>query len=154
MAFPELSERLAEVRGRIARAAARGGHVQEVRLVAVTKTHGPEAVEAAWAAGITDVGENKVQEATGKMDALADAPCTRGGIRWHLIGHLQSNKAKALPRFALFHALDRDGLVEAARDVALRSGRALEVLVQVNVSGEETKGGYAPAQLPALAERL
>lgn len=154
MAFPDLLARVAEVRGRIAEARARGGHGQEVRLIAVTKTHGPEAVEAAWAAGITDVGENKVQEATTKMDALVDAACTRGGVRWHLIGHLQTNKAKALPRFSLFHALDRDGLVDAAREVAAKVGQVLEVLVQVNVSGEDSKGGYAPAQLPALADRL
>ncbi len=154
MDFPGLPERVAEARGRIEAAARRGGHGQAVRLVAVTKTHGPEAVEAAWAAGITDVGENKVQEALGKMDALAGAPCTAGGIRWHLIGHLQTNKAKALPRFALLHSLDRDGLVEAARGAAQKAGRALEVLVQVNVSGEGTKGGYAPAEVPALAARL
>jgi pyridoxal phosphate enzyme (YggS family) len=154
MGFPDLSSRLTEVRGRIADAVKRGGHGQAVRLVAVTKTHGPDAVEAAWASGITDVGENKVQEATRKQDALANAECTRGGIRWHLIGHLQSNKAKALPRFALFHALDRDGLVDAAADVAEKSGSTLEVLVQVNVSGEESKGGYSPAKLSALADRL
>ncbi|MFM8909003.1 MAG: YggS family pyridoxal phosphate-dependent enzyme, partial [Gemmatimonadota bacterium] len=93
--FPELPARVAEIRGRIAAAVARGGHAQDVRLIAVTKTHGPEAVEAAWAAGITDVGENKVQEALGKQEALADVPFTRAGVRWHLIGHLQSNKAKA-----------------------------------------------------------
>lgn len=154
MAFPDLNARIAEVRGRIADAVARGGHGQAVRLIAVTKTHGPEAVEAAWAGGITDVGENKVQEAVGKMEALAGSAAERGGLRWHLIGHLQTNKAKALPRFALFHALDRDGLVEAARDVAVKDGKALEVLVQVNVSGEASKGGYAPAMVPALAERL
>jgi len=154
MGFQDLPGRVADVRDRIAQAAARGGHAQAVRLVAVTKTHGPDAVEAAWAAGITDVGENKVQEATGKMEALANAACTTGGIRWHLIGHLQSNKAKALVRFALFHALDRDGLVDAVNDVAVKQERALEVLVQVNVSGEESKGGFAPARLPALAARL
>lgn len=154
MGFPGLPDRVAEVRERIAAAARRGGHGQAVRLVAVTKTHGPEAVEAAWAAGITDVGENKVQEAVAKMDALAGAPCTTGGIRWHLIGHLQTNKAKALPRFALFHALDRDALVDAARQVAVKAGRAIEVLVQVNVSGEESKGGYAPGSIAALAARL
>ena len=154
MDFPGLHERVAEVRERISGAVRRGGHGQSVRLIAVTKTHGPEAVEAAWAEGITDVGENKVQEAAGKMDALAGAPCTTGGIRWHLIGHLQTNKAKALPRFALFHALDRDGLVDAARAVAEKAGTALDVLVQVNVSGEASKGGYAPAEVPALAARL
>jgi PLP dependent protein len=154
MDFPDLQARVAEVRGRIAEAVTRGGQGQEVRLIAVTKTHGPDAVEAAWAAGIADVGENKVQEAVRKMDALAGSAAERGGVRWHLIGHLQTNKAKALPRFALFHALDRDGLVEAARDVAAKEATALEVLVQVNISGEESKGGYAPGSIPALAERL
>lgn len=154
MDFPGLTDRVVEVRARIADAVRRGGHGQAVRVIAVTKTHGPSAVEEAWAAGITDVGENKVQEAVAKMDALAGAPCTTGGIRWHLIGHLQTNKAKALPRFALFHALDRDGLVDAARAVAVKAAQPLEVLVQVNVSGEGSKGGYAPAEVPALAVRL
>lgn len=154
MVFPELAQRVTDIRGRIAEAVARGGHGQSVRLVAVTKTHGPEAVEAAWAAGITDVGENKVQEAVAKQDALAGAACTQGGIRWHLIGHLQSNKAKALPRFALFHALDRDSILEAAADVARKAAAPIAVLLQVNVSGEGTKGGYAPAEVPAVAAKL
>ncbi|MFN0099835.1 MAG: YggS family pyridoxal phosphate-dependent enzyme [Gemmatimonadaceae bacterium] len=154
MAFPDLHERVTEVRGRIAHAAQRGGHGQAVRLVAVTKTHGPEAVEAAWAAGITDVGENKVQEASQKQDALAGSQTVGAGLRWHLIGHLQSNKAKALARFDLFHALDRDSLVDAVRAVGAKLGRPVPVLVQVNVSGEETKGGFAPAQIGALADRL
>jgi len=154
MDFPELPERLAEVRGRIAQAAARGGHGQQVRVIAVTKTHGPEAVEAAWAAGITDVGENKVQEALGKQDALKGSAADLGGVRWHLIGHLQTNKAKSLPRFALCHAMDRDGLVDAARDAGRKAGKPVEVLVQVNVSGEESKGGFGPPVLAALADRL
>ncbi len=154
MDFPELPARFAEVRGRIAQAVARGGHHQPVRVIAVTKTHGPEAVEAAWAAGITDVGENKVQEAVAKQDALVGSEAERGGVSWHLIGHLQSNKAKSLTRFALFHGLDRDGLVDAARDAAQKGGRSIEVLVQVNVSGEESKGGFAPSALAALAARL
>jgi pyridoxal phosphate enzyme (YggS family) len=162
--FPELPARVAEIRGRIAEAVARGGHAQAVRLIAVTKTHGPEAVAAAWAAGITDVGENKVQEAIGKQEALADAPCTRGGVRWHLIGHLQSNKAKALPHFALFHALDRESILVAADAVGCKATavigaganvvvapQPLHVLLQVNISGEDTKGGYALADVPAVA---
>ncbi|MFM2140463.1 MAG: hypothetical protein RLZZ25_728 [Gemmatimonadota bacterium] len=152
-AFPEVAARVAEIRGRIAAAVARGGHRQAVRLIAVTKTHGPEAVEAAWAAGLTDVGENKVQEALGKQEALRDAPCTRGGIRWHLIGHLQSNKAKALPHFALFHALDRESILAAA-DAVGRKAHPLPVLLQVNISGEATKGGYALADVAGVAERL
>lgn len=154
MHFSDLPERIADVRGRIAAASARGGRSQEVRIVAVTKTHGSDAVLAAHAAGISDVGENKVQEAAGKLDEIEALGEAGRGIRWHLIGHLQTNKAKALTRFALFHALDRDGLVTAADVVGRRAGKAIDVLVQVNVSGEESKGGYALPALPALAERL
>ena len=154
MDFPELPERLAEVRGRIAQAVVRGGHGPLVRLIAVTKTHGPEAAEAAWFAGISDVGENKVQEALNKQDALAGSEAAREGLTWHLIGHLQSNKARSLTRFALFHALDRDGLVDAVRGVAQKAGKPIGVLVQVNVSGEESKGGFQPGELDALAARL
>ena len=154
MHFSDLPERIADVRGRIAAALARGGRSHEVRIVAVTKTHGSDAVLAAYAAGISDVGENKVQEAAGKLDEIEALGEAGRGIRWHLIGHLQTNKAKALTRFALFHALDRDGLVSAADAVGRRAGKAIDVLVQVNVSGEESKGGYALPALPALAERL
>lgn len=154
MDFPKLPERLVEVRGRIAQAAARGGHAQSVRVIAVTKTHGPDAVEAAWFAGIADVGENKVQEALHKQDALARSEAVRAGVAWHLIGHLQTNKARSLSRFTLFHGLDRDGLVDAARDAARKAGKPIGVLVQVNVSGEESKGGFAPSALHELAARL
>ncbi len=154
MAFSDLPDRVAAVRAQIEAAARRGGHGQQVRLVAVTKTHGPEAVEAAWAAGIEDVGENRVQEALPKQQALKDSEATRGGIRWHLIGHLQTNKAKALPDFTLLHSLDRDGLVEAVDAVGLRQASPIAVLVQVNVSGEGTKGGYALPTLEPLADRL
>ncbi len=136
------------MRERIAAARARGGHGQEVTLVAVTKTHGPEAVEAAWAAGVADVGENKVQEAEGKMAAVT-AP-----VRWHLIGHLQRNKAKHALNFALVHSLDSERLAQALHDAAVQKGVTLEVLLQVNVSGEATKGGIAPADVAAVAERL
>lgn len=152
MHFSDLPERLAAVRDRIERAVARGGHGQGVRIVAVTKTHGPEAIEAAVAAGIADIGENKVQEAAGKQDAIGESLAAK--VRWHLIGHLQSNKAKSLTRFALFHALDRDGLVEAVDKVGRNVSRAVPALVQVNVSGEATKGGYAPASLEAVGARL
>ncbi len=151
MRFPDLASRVAEVRGLVAAAAARGGHGQDVRIVAVTKTHGPEAVEAAVAAGIVDIGENKVQEAVRKQDAVSASVGSQ--VRWHLIGHLQSNKAKALPRFTLFHALDRESIVAAADKVG-REISPIPVLVQVNVSGEASKGGFAPAEMDALAARL
>lgn len=154
MEFPELTQRLAEVRGRIAEARGRGGHGQDVRIIAVTKTHGEAAVREAAAAGITDVGENKVQEALGKQDALVASGRMPAGLSWHLIGHLQTNKAKALPQFALFHALDRGRLADAASAVAVKQGVTLDVLMQVNVAGEETKGGYAPAEVAREADRL
>src|SRR5688572_2560374 len=147
MPFLDLADRVREVRERIDAAVRRGGHGQQVTLVAVTKTHGPDALQAAWDAGLRDVGENKVQEALDKMDAL---PLP---FRWHLIGHLQRNKVKHLTRFHLLHALDRAQLADAVSaqgDVQ----HPRDVLVQVNVVGEESKGGYPPAALRAEADRL
>ena len=148
MPVPALPARVAAVRARIAAAVARGGHRQEVTLVAVTKTYGPDAVHAAWAAGVNDVGENRVQEALGKIEAV-DVP-----VRWHLIGHLQRNKAKALDHFALFHALDSARLADAVCAVGVARERAVDALVQVNASGEQSKGGFSPDELRAEAERL
>lgn len=153
MGFPGLVQRVGTIRGEIAEAVRRGGQGQEVRLVAVTKTHGPDAVTAAWDAGITDVGENKVQEALRKQEALAEAG-TLPPVRWHLIGHLQTNKVKALPQFGLFHALDRPKLADAAAAMATREDITLDVLMQVNIVGEETKGGYELAAVAGEAERL
>ncbi len=143
-----VGERVAEVRDRIAMARSRGGFAQDVTLIAVTKTHGPEAVVAAWKAGVTDVGENKVQEAESKMTSVS-VP-----VRWHLIGHLQRNKAKSATRFALVHSLDSQRLAESLSATAEASGRRLDVLVQVNVSEEATKYGFATDEIPALADRL
>ncbi len=154
MDFPGLNERVAQIRGDIADAVRRGGHGQSVRLIAVTKTHGPEAVLAAAAAGITDVGENKVQEALAKQEALTSAGTMPTGLTWHLIGHLQTNKVKALPHFGLFHALDRAKLADEAAAMASKRGTTLDVLLQVNVVGEETKGGFALDDVAAEAERL
>ena len=148
MPFPELRERVAEVRDRIAGAVARGGHGQQVTIVAVTKTFGPEAPMAAHAVGLTDVGENKVQEALGKMPEVGVS------LRWHLIGHLQRNKVKALEHFVLFHAVDSARLADAVAADAEKRGRPAEVLVQVNASGEETKGGFEVEALSAEAGRL
>src|SRR5439155_25263782 len=99
MHFQALPERVTEIRQKIGAAVSRGGHGQRVRIVAVTKTHGPEAVTAALAAGLNEIGENKVQEAIGKQDVLGTAGA---GATWHLIGHLQRNKVKVLDRFSLF----------------------------------------------------
>ncbi len=117
-------------------------------MIAVTKTHGPEAVGAALACGIRDVGENKVQEALGKMQE------TSPDARWHLIGHLQRNKAKAAPHFAMVHSLDSTRLADALDAAAAQAGHALDVLVQVNVAGESQKSGVAPSEVEALATHL
>ncbi|HKG95573.1 MAG TPA: YggS family pyridoxal phosphate-dependent enzyme [Gemmatimonadaceae bacterium] len=148
MPFPDLAQRLADIRGRIDAAVRRGGHGQEVTIVAVTKTHGPEAVRAVWELGVRDVGENKVQEALAKMDAV-DVP-----VHWHLIGHLQRNKAKQVDRFALVHSLDSARLADAMDRIGVDRGRAVDVLVQVNPAGEATKGGFSPDELRAEGERL
>jgi PLP dependent protein len=151
MPFPDLPDRLREVRERIGAAVQRGGHGQTVTIVAVTKTHGPDAVQAAWDSGLTDVGENRVQEALPKMDALAPLLVP---VRWHLIGHLQRNKVKALPRFDLLQSLDSSRLADAVGELGVASGRPIPALLQVNVVGEETKGGFARLDWAAEAERL
>ncbi len=148
MPFPDLLERLREVRDRIDAATSRGGHGQTVTIVAVTKTHGPDAVQAAIDAGLGDVGENRVQEALPKMEAITSP------VRWHLIGHLQRNKVKSLPRFDLLHSLDSSRLADAVHEVGRSEGRPIRVLAQVNVVGEETKGGFEPNEWDAEAERL
>jgi pyridoxal phosphate enzyme (YggS family) len=142
MPFSDVNERLTEIRGLIADAVGRGGHAQAVRIVAVTKTHGPDAVEAVWRAGILDVGENKVQEALDKQDAVNGSQAWAAELRWHLIGHLQRNKVKFLGRFALLHALDSARLADAVHEFGERRGQPVEALLQVNVAGEETKGGF------------
>ncbi|MDQ6737958.1 MAG: YggS family pyridoxal phosphate-dependent enzyme, partial [Gemmatimonadota bacterium] len=148
MHFPNLPDRVAEIRGLIAAAAARGGSGQSVRVIAVTKTHGPEAAIEAWEAGVPDCGENRVQEALGKMDAVG-VP-----VLWHLIGHLQRNKVHELEHFALLHSLDSSRLADAICEFGVRRGRAVDALVQVNTSGEAAKGGFSPEELRAESDRL
>jgi pyridoxal phosphate enzyme (YggS family) len=154
MPFSDLNERVAEIRGLIAGAVGRGGHSQAVRIVAVSKTHGPDAVEAAHRAGILDVGENKVQEALDKQDAVIGSQPWAAEMRWHLIGHLQRNKVKFLDRFSLLHALDSARLADAVHEFGERRGRPVDALLQVNVAGEETKGGFEASDVQIEAERL
>lgn len=144
----DLPARAQEIRQRIAEARDRGGRGQSVRIVAVTKTHGVGAVEAAVRAGLEDVGENRVQEAISKMTR------TEVAVRWHLIGHLQRNKVREAGRFALIHSVDSERLAEAIDREASRVGRAFDVLVQINASGEATKGGFGAGELPRVAELL
>jgi pyridoxal phosphate enzyme (YggS family) len=147
MEFPALPGSLARVRETVASHQAVGGWAHPVRIVAVTKTHGPEAVRAALDAGLTDVGENRVQEALQKQDALPGVTAA-----WHLIGTLQRNKARlAAGRFAVIQSVDRADLaVELDRRIA--EDRRQEVLVQVNCSDEPQKGGVEPDGLLALLD--
>lgn len=139
----QLAARVAEVRERIERARERAGRSDPVTLVAVTKTHPADAVRAVKAAGVADVGENRVQELEEKV-----AEVGRGAVGWHLIGHLQRNKAgKALPLFDLIHSLDSPRLAEALSAEAVKRGVEVRALVQVNASGEGTKGGFEPEAL-------
>lgn len=148
MPAQDLTRRVTEVRQRIDAAVARGGHAQRVTIVAVTKTHGADAVEAAYRAGLHDVGENRVQEALKKMDVVT-VP-----VRWHLIGHVQRNKVKDVGRFAMVHSVDSARLADAVSDYGVTRREAVEALVQVSVVGEESKGGFAPSELAAEAERF
>ncbi len=138
-----LRARLVNVRERIARAAGRAGRdPAAIQLVAVSKTFSPDHIRAATDNGQVDFGENKVQEALGKMEALADLP-----IRWHLLGHLQSNKARKAAAFHVFHGLDSVALLEKLDAAATALDRHPLVLVQVDLAGEASKFGAEPAVL-------
>lgn len=149
MFYPGLVDRVARVRALIAEHQARRGWTHPVRIVAVTKTHGPEAVREAVAAGLDAVGENRVQEALAKQEALTDL-----AVEWHLIGTLQKNKARhAAGRFALIHSVDRADLAaELAR--RMPAGQRQAVLIQVNCSGEPQKGGVDPDGLEVLVQEV
>jgi pyridoxal phosphate enzyme (YggS family) len=143
-----IASSLSEIRARIASAAARAGRSAEtIRLIAVSKTKPASMIREAYAAGQRDFGENYAQELDEKQRELADLP----ELRWHFIGHLQSNKAKLVaPCAAMVHAVDD---AKVARELAKRSeGRAspLPVLVEVNVGGEASKAGVEPEALGAL----
>lgn len=147
-----LAERIDLVRRRIVAAAARSGRNPDaVTLIAVTKTIGTHAIRSALLAGITDVGENRVQEAVGKRSALSEAP----RARLHLIGHLQRNKARqAVGLFDVVHSVDTVAIAETIDRLAAETGRTLEVFAQVNISGESAKSGFAPGALLDAAPLL
>jgi PLP dependent protein len=146
----EVASRLAAVRDRIAGAARRAGRDPgAVGLVAVCKTFPPERIRPALAAGVTDLGENRVQEAEEKVPALPT------GVRWHLVGHLQKNKInKALELFDLIHSIDKVELGQAIGARAARRGRPAHVLLQVNLAEKESQFGLAAAEVAAAAEAL
>lgn len=149
MSFPDLPERLREVRGAIGEAQAKGGWTHPVHIVAVTKTHGPDAVRAACDAGLTRIGENRVQEALPKQEATRGLP-----VEWHLIGSLQRNKVRqVVGHFALIHSIDRWELAEEFQK-RVAAGQVQQALLQVNCSGEPQKGGVEPEECGALLDRL
>lgn len=146
-----IADNVARVRQAIADAAARSGRrAAAVTLVAVSKYVGVAEIEALLAAGCCDLGESRPQSLWDKADQLARRP-----IRWHLIGHLQRNKARrTLPLVTLLHAGDSWRLVEAASQTMQQVGRALDVLLEVNVSGDATKTGFVPDEVEPLFPQI
>ena len=144
----DIASNLAAIRDRIAAAAAAAGRSPgDVRLLAVSKTFDAGHVRAAYQAGQRDFGENKVQEALQKIAETAELE-----IRWHLIGHLQSNKVKkAAPAFAAIHAIDSVDLVRSVDAVAVERGAAPDLYVQVDLAGESTKFGAPETDVPGIA---
>ena len=144
MEFAEttVAERVAAVRAEIARACERAGRsVDEVTLVAVSKTHAPPLIVEAIRAGVRDLEENRPEEAAPKMQAVA--ALTPGPVCWHMIGHVQSRKARLVTRgYTLLHSLDSVRLAERLARYLDAQGQTLDVLLQMNVSGEATKEGF------------
>lgn len=149
-----IADRLAAVRERIARAAARSGRrPEDVTLVAVGKTFGAEAIREAFAAGLRDFGENKVQEAEAKVSALQDLRAQ--GLTWHLVGHLQGNKArKAAALFDRVHSIDGAELGRRLEHACAALGKVLRVLVQCDLAGEADKSGLDETHLFPTLEAL
>ncbi len=148
--YPEIAEAVAEVRERIAGAARRNGRKpEEILLVAVTKTVPAERIQEAIRAGIRALGENRVQEAEEKIRGIRDK------VAWHLVGHLQTNKArKAVEIFDWIQAVDSLHLAQAVGKRGRELGKAVPVLVEVNTSGEATKYGLSPERAGEELERI
>lgn len=146
----QIRERLARVRERIARAAERAGrNVEDVTLIAVSKTFDSATVQQAVDAGMRDLGENRVQEGIAKATQIS------GDVRWHLIGHLQSNKARqAVETFGVIHTIDSKELVDRLDRIAGESGRTPKVLIQVDLAHEPTKSGADEGELGSIVESL
>ncbi len=144
-----LAENYKDVMNTITDAARRAGRdPAAIKLIAVTKTVGVSVVENAAALGMRDFGENRVQDAALKVEKFPE-------FNWHFIGHLQSNKVKSvLPAYSLIHSLDRDSLAAALQERAEQLDITINALVQVNVSGEDSKFGLSPARLPAFLLKL
>ncbi len=144
-----LADNYNQVSRQIREAAARSGRSPHgIKLIAVTKTVGPEKVREAIKLGITDFGENRVQEASEKVTGIRE-------VKWHFIGHLQSNKAKdVLPHYTMIHSLDRFSLARTLQNCAERFNLEAKVLLQVNVSGEKSKFGLNPEAVSDFIDSL
>ena len=142
---PELEKRLENVRERIKKSALESGrNPEDITLVAVTKTYEPDVMNRAIDLGVTDIGENKVQEIVRKYDAVKP-------VRWHLIGHLQSNKVKyIIDKVYMIHSVDSVHLMDEIERQAEKHNVCMKILIQVNISGEETKFGIKPEELDGL----
>lgn len=142
-----LEKRLQEVRDRIDNAAKGCGRdPREITLIAVTKTYPVDAMNEAISLGVTDIGENKPQEVRDKFEHVKP-------VKWHLIGHLQSNKIKyVIDRCTMIHSVDSIKLMQEIEKSALSHDCHIDILIQVNISGEESKSGIAPDELPSLLE--
>lgn len=137
---PDIGENLERLQARIHRASKRCGRgPEDIRLVAVSKGRSADKIRLAYDLGLRDFGENRVYEALGKIEQLSDLD----DIRWHMIGHVQSRKARDIaPRFHTVHSVDRNKIAGRLNRYAGEAGRTIPILLQCNVSGEDTKGGW------------
>ena len=145
-----ITQNIAEIRSRIAEAAKRSGRSPEdILLIAVTKLHEPDEIEEAIATGITDIAENKVQEIQKKYDQIVSP------VRWHLIGHLQTNKVKyIIDKVVMIHSVDSLKLAEEIDKRAAAAGKTMDVLLQVNAAHEESKFGLDPKDVPQVMQDI
>ena len=139
-----IKENSQEIVSKMTDAAERAGrNPADVTLVAVTKTHPPEGLQEAWEAGLRHFGENRSHELLEKVPWLTDKNGADNGIIWHYIGHLQTRQSQPIADFAhLFHAADRPKIINRLERQLRANGRQLDVLLEVNVSGEDSKGGF------------
>ena len=145
-----ITQNIADIRARMAEAAKRSGRSPEdVLLIAVTKLHEPDEIEEAIAAGVTDIAENKVQEIQKKYDQIASP------VRWHLIGHLQTNKVKnIIDKVVMIHSVESVHLAQEIDKRAAAAGKTMDVLLQVNAAHEESKFGLDPKDVPQVLQEI
>lgn len=145
-----VGENIKKVQERIEKAAIKSGrNPEEITLIGVTKTHGAGIINEGIAAGLTDIGENRVQEIMGKYDEI------NKNAKIHLIGHLQSNKVKYIAdKVSMIHSVDSFKLAKEISDRSLSLGKVMDILIQLNISGEESKSGISPDELDGLLEEI